>query len=36
MMVNENVPMSETRPFHVWYAEQMAEGGIPDWEEPEL
>ena len=36
MMVNENVPMSKTRPFHVWYAEQMASDGIPDWEVPEL
>jgi len=36
MMVNENVPMSPTRPFHVLFEKQMAEGGIPDWAEPEL
>lgn len=36
MMVNENVPMSTTRPFHELYEKQMATRGIPDWEEPEL
>jgi arylsulfatase A-like enzyme len=36
MMVNEGVPMSPTRPFHVLYEQQMAAGGIPDWVEPEL
>jgi arylsulfatase len=36
MMVNEDVPLSETRPFHVLYANQMEEGGIPEWEAPEL
>jgi arylsulfatase A-like enzyme len=30
MMVNEDVQLSETRPYHVWYAEQMANGGIPE------
>jgi arylsulfatase A-like enzyme len=29
LMVNENVPMSKTRPYHVWYAEQLENGGIP-------
>lgn len=36
MMVNESAPMSKTRPFHVLYAKQLAEEGIPDWQEPEL
>ena len=36
LMVNEDVPMSPTRPFHVWYAEQMKNGGIPDWKAPKL
>ena len=30
LMVNENVPMSKVRPYHVWYEEQMKNGGIPD------
>jgi len=30
LMVNEDVPMSKTQPYHVWYNEQMAAGGIPD------
>ncbi len=29
MMVNEDVPLAKERPYHVWYAEQMANGGIP-------
>ena len=36
LMVNENAPMSPTRPFHVGYAEQMKNGGIPDWKAPRL
>ena len=36
LMVNEGVPMSKTRPFHVWHAEQMKNGGIPDWKIPKL
>jgi len=36
LMVNEEAPMSPTRPYHVWYKEQMEAGGIPDWNEPEL
>ena len=36
LMVNEDVPMSPTRPFHVWYAEQMKNGGIPQWKAPSL
>jgi arylsulfatase len=36
LMVNESAPMSKTRPFHVWFAEQMKKGGIPNWKTPEL
>ncbi len=36
MMVNEDAPMSPTRPFHVLFTEQMAEGGIPDWVPPKF
>lgn len=28
-MVNEGVPLSKERPFHVWHEEQVAKGGIP-------
>ncbi len=31
LMVNEKVPMSPTRPFHVAYRKQEAEQGIPMW-----
>jgi len=31
LMVNEDVPMSPTRPFHVLYEKQRKTGGIPDW-----
>ncbi len=36
LMVNESAPMSKTRPFHVWFAEQLNSGGIPDWKPPTL
>ena len=36
LMVNESVPMSPTRPFHVWYEEQEQKGGIPKWQKPAL
>ncbi|HAT20553.1 MAG TPA: arylsulfatase [Verrucomicrobiales bacterium] len=36
LMVNEEAPMSKTRPFHVWYNQQMEQGGIPNWVPPEL
>ena len=36
LMINEETPMSPVRPFHVWYEEQMKNGGIPDWKAPEL
>lgn len=32
LMVNEDVPLSKVRPYHVAYGEQMASGGIPDAE----
>ena len=36
LMVNEEVPMSKTRPYHLAYRKQEAEdGGIPDWAPPE-
>jgi arylsulfatase len=31
MMVNESAPMSPTRPYHEWFAQQKASTGIPDW-----
>jgi hypothetical protein len=34
--VNEGVPMSKTRPFHVWFNQQMKTGGIPQWKVPSL
>jgi len=36
MMVNESAPMSPVRPFHVLFAKQQHQGGIPAWQEPEL
>ena len=36
LMVNEDVPMSPTRPFHVLHAKQLKEGGIPEWKAPKL
>ena len=36
LMVNEDAPMSPTRPFHEWYRQQEAAGGIPDWKAPAL
>ena len=32
LLVNENVPMSPTRPYHVAYRKQEQHGGIPRWE----
>lgn len=29
LMINEDAPLAKERPFHVWYKEQMANGGIP-------
>ena len=36
LMVNETAPMSKTRPFHVWYEEQLSRSGIPQWQPPAL
>ncbi len=36
LMVNEDVPMSPTRPFHVLYHQQADATGIPDWQAPQL
>lgn len=36
LMVNEFVPMSEVKPFHVKYAEQMKNDGIQAWHKPEF
>ena len=36
LMVNEGVPMSSDRPFHLLYAKQLEKEGIPDWKSPKL
>ena len=36
LMVNEDAPMSQTRPYHELYKKQEEGKGIPDWNEPEL
>ena len=36
LMVNEKAEMSPTRPYHEWFREQEAAGGIPKWVAPEL
>jgi arylsulfatase len=36
LMVNENVPMSPTRPFHELYQKQLETTGIPLWQPPTL
>lgn len=36
MMVNEDAPMSPTRPFHTAFRAQEAAGEIPAWEAPDL
>ncbi|MBL4884311.1 MAG: arylsulfatase [Planctomycetaceae bacterium] len=36
MMVNEDAPMSPTKPFHVQYEKQLKSTGIPRWEAPKL
>ena len=36
LMVNEDAPMSPTRPYHALHAKQLEEGGIPDWQPPKL
>lgn len=36
LMVNEDEPMSPTRPFHVLHARQLEESDIPDWKVPKF
>ena len=36
LMVNEDAPMSPTRPYHVLYEKQLNSEGIPTWREPKL
>ena len=36
LMVNENAPMSPTRPYHELYEKQLKREGIPPWREPNL
>jgi arylsulfatase len=36
LMVNEDVPMSPTRPYHELYRKQIESTGIPDWKTPSL
>ena len=36
LMVNEDEPMSPTRPFHVLHTRQLEESGIPDWKVPKF
>jgi hypothetical protein len=36
LMVNEKAEMSPTKPYHEWFREQEAAGGIPKWVAPEL
>jgi len=36
LMVNEDAPISATKPFHVRYRQQLESEGIPAWPAPEL
>ncbi len=36
LMVNEDVPYAEHRPFWILYDKQLAEKGIPDWKPPRI
>ncbi|MCA9042160.1 MAG: arylsulfatase, partial [Planctomycetaceae bacterium] len=36
LMVNEDAPLSSTRPFHLLYEAQKESGGIPEWVPPAL
>ena len=36
LMVNEDEPMSPTRPFHVLHARQLEQSDIPDWKVPKF
>jgi len=35
-MINDGVPLSKTKPYHVEYKKQMATTGIPEWQAPDL
>lgn len=36
LMVNEDAPMSPTKPYHEWYREQEKSAGIPKWRVPKI
>lgn len=36
MMINDGAPFAKTKPYHKYYKDQKAAGGIPDWVEPKL
>ena len=36
LMINEFVPMSKVKPYHVMYAEQEKNDGIPPWQKPDF
>ncbi|GIZ09679.1 arylsulfatase [Flavobacterium sp. UMI-01] len=36
LMINEEVPLAEEKPFHVDYKAQMLSKGIPDWKAPNI
>ena len=36
LMVNEDVPMSPTQPYHLLNAKKLKKGGIPEWKTPQL
>ncbi len=36
LMVNEEAPMSSTKPYHEWYREQEKSSGIPKWRAPRI
>ncbi|MDQ8183586.1 arylsulfatase [Pelagicoccus sp. SDUM812005] len=36
LMINENAPLAEEKPFHVDYYAQESSSGIPDWRAPDL
>ena len=36
LMVNETAPISPTKPYFVWFEQQKAAMGIPEWKSPEL
>lgn len=36
LMVNEDAPLLDHRPYHVWFEQQQQTAGIPDWQPPVL